>query len=190
VIITCLLIIGRGCKTSSQTVLDQRPGTFTGLSKMEDSGSEASDSAKFGQEQILLDNLAHSSWIHGCKLTPIGAGSIEVHIYIPAWGDTATQLFYNEHRSVSSLLLELHRDSVVDNKLSLHLLKLTSVTNPFVFSTIWCSASPVLHSRCQQFGLETPWWLERTDENQVTLVVAMWLTEYHYFFGRTLKLEK
>ncbi len=44
-----------------QTVLDQRPGTFTGLSEMEDSGSEASDSAKFGHGQILLDNLAHSS---------------------------------------------------------------------------------------------------------------------------------
>jgi hypothetical protein len=56
-----LVVIGCGCKISSQTVLDQRPGTFTGSSKIEDSGSEASDPAKFGHGQILPDNLAHSS---------------------------------------------------------------------------------------------------------------------------------
>jgi hypothetical protein len=55
-----LVVIGCGCKISSQTVLDQRPGTFTGLSEIEDSGSEASDSAKFGHGQILPDNVAHS----------------------------------------------------------------------------------------------------------------------------------
>ncbi len=92
---------------------------------------------------------------------------------------------------MSSLLLELHRGSVVDNKLSLHLLKFTSVTNPFVFSTIGCSKSPLLHSRCQYFGLEIPWWLERTDENQLSNPLSCHvINRVSLFFWKTFETGK
>jgi hypothetical protein len=63
-----LVVIGCGCKISSQIVLDQRHGTFTGLSKIQDSGSEASDSAKFGHGQLksIYIYLLGETVLRGC----------------------------------------------------------------------------------------------------------------------------